>query len=89
MKKLLKNKIYGSVNSAWIYCSQLTWSNSAAEKKKKKKRKKKERKKKSENTNATTDNSNPNSYRRTTLIRFAYLGPFIRHGNSSVVNNVF
>ena len=52
MKKLLKNKIYGSINSAWIYCSQLTWSNSAAEKKKKRKRKKKERKKKSENTNA-------------------------------------
>ena len=87
MKKLLKNKIYGSVNRAWMHCLQLTWSNNAAEKKKK--RKKKERKKKSENTNATTDNSNPNPYRRTTLIRFAYLGPFIRHGNSSVVNNVF
>ena len=45
MKKLLKNKIYGSVNSAWIYCSQLPWSNRAAEKKKKKKKKKEERKK--------------------------------------------
>ena len=85
MKKLLKNKIYGSVNSAWIYCSQLTWSNSAAEKKKKKK---KEERKKEEVRKHKRNNSNPNSYRRTTLIRFAYLGPFIRHGNSSVVNNV-
>ena len=37
MKKLLKSRICGSLNSAQIHCSQLNWSNSAAEKKKKKK----------------------------------------------------
>ena len=38
MKKLLKSGIYGSVNSARVHCSQLTWSNSAAEREKKKKK---------------------------------------------------
>ena len=36
MKNLLKSGICRSVNSARVHCSQLTWSNSAAEKKKKK-----------------------------------------------------
>ena len=30
MKKLLKSGICGSVNNAWMHCSWLTWSNSAA-----------------------------------------------------------
>ena len=37
MKKLLKSGICGSVNSTWMHCSRLTWSNSAAGKKKKSK----------------------------------------------------
>ena len=41
IKKLLKSVICGIVNSAWIYCLQLTKSTIAAEKKKKKKRKRK------------------------------------------------
>ena len=36
MKKLLKSGICGSVNSARVHYSRLTWSNSAAGKKKKK-----------------------------------------------------
>ena len=35
MKKLLKSGIYGSVNSACMHCSRLTWSYSMVEKKKK------------------------------------------------------
>ena len=54
-EKLLKNEIYGSMNSAWVYCSRLTWSNSTAEKKKKEK-------KKSENANTTIYNLNPNTH---------------------------
>ena len=38
MKKLLKSGICGSMNSAWVYCSRLTWSNSAVGKQKKKKK---------------------------------------------------
>ena len=53
MKKLLKSGICKSMNSARVYCSRLTWSNSAVGTKKKKK---------SENTNAATYNSNPNTY---------------------------
>ena len=34
MKNLLKSGICGSVNSARVHCSWLTWSNSAAKKKK-------------------------------------------------------
>ena len=49
MKKLLKSGICESMNSAWVYCSRLTWSNSAVGKKKKKR---------SENANAATYNSN-------------------------------
>ena len=40
IKKLLKSVICGIVNSAWIYCLQLTKSTIAAEKKKKKKKEK-------------------------------------------------
>ena len=36
MKKLLKNKVFGSMNSAWVHFSQLTWSNSVAGTQKKK-----------------------------------------------------
>ena len=39
MKKLLKNKVFGSMNSAWVHCSQLTWSNSVAGTQKKKSQK--------------------------------------------------
>ena len=40
-EKLLKSEVFGSINSAWMHCSRLTWSNSAAgtQKKKVKKRK--------------------------------------------------
>ena len=41
IKKLLKSVICGIVNSAWIYCLQLTKSTIAAEKKKKKKEREK------------------------------------------------
>ena len=41
MKKLLKNVIYRSVNSARKHCSQKTWSIIAAWRKKKKRKKKK------------------------------------------------
>ena len=54
MKKLLKIEIFESVNSAWVHYSWLTWSNSAVGTKKKKKL--------SENANASTYNSNPNTY---------------------------
>ena len=39
-KKVLKSEICGSMNSAWMHCSRLTWSNSAAGTKKKKKKQK-------------------------------------------------
>ena len=52
MKKLLKSEICGFMNSAWVYCSRLTWSNSVVGKQKKKR---------SENANAATYNSNPNT----------------------------
>ena len=35
MKKLLKSEVYGSMNSAWMHCSQKTWSTIAAGEKKK------------------------------------------------------
>ena len=40
-EKLLKSEVFGSMNSAWMHCSWLTWSNNAAgtQKKKVKKRK--------------------------------------------------
>ena len=34
MKKLLKNEVYGTVNSAQMHCSLLTWSTIAAKAKK-------------------------------------------------------
>ena len=40
IKKLLKSVICGTVNSAWMHCSQLTKSTIAAEQKKKKKNEK-------------------------------------------------
>ena len=41
------------MNSAWMHCSQLTWSNSLAGTQKKKK---------SKNANTATYNSNPNTH---------------------------
>ena len=52
MKRLLKSEVFGSMNSAWMHCSWLTWSNNAAG----------TQKKKSKNANATTYNSNPNTH---------------------------
>ena len=52
MKKLLKSGICGSMNSARMHCSRLTWSNSAAGKKKRKKFRKRR----------CSYNSNPNGH---------------------------
>ena len=56
IKKLLKSVICGTVNSAQMYCSQLTKSTIVAEKKKKKKEKNAVIKRRREN------NWNPNSH---------------------------
>ena len=76
-EKLLKSGICGSINSAWMHCSRLTWSNSVAETKKKKK-------KKSENANTAAYNSNPNTHLLLKTEKWKYCNKII----FKCVNNV-